>query len=82
MAWLLHFKSSLKGKTKGTEQVPSVTTNSLDQSELQFAETAIVRFVQQKCLKEEGKALRSRKLVVKKNLIYVLEPFLNEEGIL
>lgn len=67
----------LREKTKGAEEVPSVTTNPLYPSELQVAETAIVRFVRQKCFREEVKALRSRKPVVKKSPIYILEPFLD-----
>ena len=77
MAWLLLFKNWLREKMKSAEQVPSMTTYSLDPSELQVAETAIIRFVQQICFGEEVKALRSRKLVVKKSLIYILEPFLD-----
>lgn len=77
MAWLLRFKNWLREKTKGAEEVPSVTTNALYPSELQVAETAIVRFVRQKCFREEVKALRSRKPVVKKSPIYILEPFLD-----
>ena len=62
--------------------MPSVTTNSLDPSEVQVLDTAIVRFVQQECFREEVKALRSRKPVVKKSPIYILKPFLDGEGML
>ena len=82
MAWLLRFKNWLREKTKVAERVPSVTTNSLDPSELQVVETAIIRFVQQKCFREDVKVLKSRKPVVKKSPIYILEPFLDGEGIL
>ena len=51
-------------------------------SELQAAETAIVGFVQRKHFKEELTALESKGAVVKKSSIYLLEPFLDEEGIL
>ena len=54
----------------------------LDPPELQAAETAIVRSVQQKYFKGEVRALRSRKPVMKKSPIYILEPFLDEQGIL
>ena len=80
VAWLLRCKNWLRAK-KGADKLPAVTADSLDPSELQVAETAIIRYVQQKCFKEEVKALRSRKPVVKKSPIYILEPFLDDEGI-
>ena len=81
MAWLLRCKNWLRAK-KDADKLPAVTADSLDPSELQVAETAIIRYVQQKCFKEEVKALKTRKPVVKKSPIYILEPFLDEEGIL
>ena len=50
--------------------------------ELQAAETSIVGFVQRKHFKEELKALQSKGAVMKKSSIYLLEPLLDEEGIL
>ena len=81
MAWLLRCKNWLRVKTKSVERPPPVTADPLDPSELQVAETAIVRFVQLKYFKEEVKALKSRKPIVKKSPIYILEPFLDEEEI-
>ena len=58
-----------------------MSADPLVPSELQAAETAIVGFVQRKHFKEELKALESKGAVMKKSLIYLLEPFLDEEGI-
>ena len=82
VAWLLRCKNSLRAKTGKTERPPSVSADPLVPSELQAAETAIVGFVQRKHSKEELKALKSKGAVVKKSSIYLLEPFLDEEGIL
>ena len=82
IAWLRRCKNWLRAKMRNAQKPPSVTADSLNPSELQVAETAIIRYVQKKCFKEEVKALKSRKLVVKKSPIYILEPFLDEQGIL
>ena len=59
-----------------------MSAGPLAPSELQAAETAIVGFVQRKHFKEELIALESKGAVVKKSSIYLLEQFLDEEGIL
>ena len=58
-----------------------MSADPLVPSELQAAETAIVGFVQPKHFKEELKALQSKGAVMKKSSIYLLETFLDEEGI-
>ena len=58
-----------------------MSAHPLVPSELQAAETAIVGFVQPKHFKEELKALQSKGAVMKKSSIYLLETFLDEEGI-
>ena len=82
MAWLLRCRDWLRAKTRSKERPPSVIADPLDPLELQAAETAIVKSVQHKHFKGEVEALKSRKPVVKKSPIYILEPFLDEEGIL
>ena len=74
--------ASLQGLAGSEERPPSVIADPLDPLELQAAETAIVKSVQHKYFKGEVEALKSRKPVVKKSPIYILEPFLDEEGIL
>ena len=81
VTWLLRCKNWLRAK-KDADKLPAVTADSLDPSELQVAETAIIRYVQQKFFKAEVKALRSRKPAAKKSPIYILDPFLDKEGIL
>lgn len=81
MAWLLRCKTRLRAKSRNSERLPLVRADSLDPSELQLAETAIIRLVQQKYFKEL-KAPKSGKSVVKKNPIYILELFSDEERIL
>ena len=76
MAWLLCCRDWLGAKTRSKERPPSVIADPLDPLELQAAETAIVKSVQHKYFKGEVEAL------VKKSPIYILEPFLDEEGIL
>ncbi len=82
MAWLLRCKNWLRVKMRSAARPPPVTANPLDPSELQVAEAAIIRFVRRKYFKEKVKALKSRKPIVKKSPIYILEPFLDEEEIL
>ena len=82
MAWLLRCKNWSRARTGKAEGPPSVSADPLVPSELQAAETAVVRFVQRKHFKEELKALQSKGTVMKKSSIYLLEPFLDEEGIL
>jgi len=82
VAWLLCCRDWLKAKTRSKERPPSVVTDPLDPLELQAAETAIVKSVQHKHFKGEVGVLKSRKPVVKKSPIYILEPFLDDEGIL
>ena len=81
VAWLLRCKNWLRAKTGKVERPPSVSAHPLVPSELQAAETAIVGFVQPKHFKEELKALQSKGAVMKKSSIYLLETFLDEEGI-
>ena len=81
VAWLLRCRDWLGAKTRSKEGPPSVIADPLDPLELQAAETAIVKSVQHKHFKGEVEALKSRKPVVKKSPIYILEPFLDEEGI-
>ena len=76
MAWLLCCRDWLGAKTRSKERPPSVIADPLDPLELQAAETAIVKSVQHKYFKGEVEAL------VKKSPIYILEPFLDEEGTL
>ena len=59
-----------------------MSADHLVPSELQAAETATVGVVQRKHFKEELKALQSKGAVMKKSSISLLEPFLDEEGIL
>ena len=82
VAWLLRCKNWLRARTGKAERPPSVSADPLVPSELQAAETAIVGFVQHKHFREELKALESKGAVANKSLIYLLEPFLDEEGIL
>ena len=82
VAWLLRCKDWLRAKTRSKERPSSVIADPLDPLELQAAETAIVKSVQHKHFKGEVGVLKSRKPVVKKSPIYILEPFLDEEGIL
>ena len=76
VAWLLCCRDWLGAKTRSKERPPSVIADPLDPLELQAAETAIVKSVQHKYFKGEVEAL------VKKSPIYILEPFLDEEGTL
>ena len=80
MAWLVRCKNWLRAKK--AERPPSLQADPLVPSELHSAETAIVGFVQRKHFREELKALQSKGAVMKKSSIYLLEPFLDEEGIL
>lgn len=80
--WLVRCKDWLRAKTNGKERPPSVIADPLDPLELQAVETAIVKSVQQRHFKGEVRDLKSRKPVGKKGTIYVLEPFLDEEGLL
>ena len=82
VAWLLRCKNWLRARTGKADRPPSVSTDPLVPSELQAVETAIVGFVQRKHFKEELKALESKEAVEKKSSIYLLKPFLDEEGIL
>ena len=82
VAWLLRCRDWLGAKTRSKERPPSVIADPLGPLELQAAETAIVKSVQHKHFKGEVEALKSRKPVVKKSPIYILEPFLDEEGTL
>ena len=82
VAWLLRCKNWLRTRTGKAERPPSVSADHLVPSELQAAETAIVGVVQRKHFKEELKALQSKGAVMKKSSISLLEPFLDEEGIL
>ena len=81
VVWLLRCKNRLRARTGKAGRPPSVSADPLVPSELQAAETAIVGFVQGKHFKEELKALESKGAVMKKSLIYLLEPFLDEERI-
>ena len=58
-----------------------MSADPLVPSELQAAETAIVGFVQRMHFQEELKAIESKGAVMKKSSIYLLEPFLDDEGI-
>ena len=82
VAWLLRCRNWLRAKTRSKERPPSVIADPLDPLELQAAETAIVKSVQHKHFTGEVGVLKSKKPVVKKSPIYILEPFLDEEGIL
>ena len=81
VAWLLRCKNWLRTRAGNAERPPSVSADHLVPSELQAAETAIVGVVQRKHFKEELKALQSKGAVMKKSSISLLEPFLDEEGI-
>ena len=72
----------LRAKTRSKERPPSVIADPLDPLELQAAETAIIKSVQHLYFKGELGFLKARKSIVKKSLIYILEPFLDEEGLL
>ena len=82
VAWLLRCRDWLGAKKRSKERPPSVIAGPLDPLELQAAETASVKSVQHKHFKGDVEALKSRKPVVKRSPIYILEPFLDEEGIL
>ena len=64
------------------EKPPSVVADPLDPLELQTAERAIIKSVEHQYFKGELGSLKSRKPVVKKNPIYFLELFPDEEEIL
>ena len=81
VAWLLCCTDWLRARTKRKERPPSVISDPLDLLELQAAETAIIKSVQHQYFKGEVGALKSTKPVVK-SLTYILEPFLDKEGIL
>ena len=63
VVWLLLCKNRLRARTGKAGRPPSVSADPLVPSELQAAETAIVRFVQRKHFKEELKALESKGLL-------------------
>jgi len=82
VAWLLRYKDWPRVKTRSKERPPSVISDPLDPLALQAAETAIIESVQHQYFKGELGVLKARKPIVKKIPIYILEPFLDEEGIL
>ena len=82
VAWQLRCKNWLQAKIGKAERPPSVSADPLVPLELQAAEIATVGFVQRKHFNEELKALQSKGAVMKKSSIYLLEPLLDEEGIL
>ena len=83
MTCLLRCRDWLRAKTRSKERPRSVyvIADPLDPLELQAAEAAIVKSVQYQYFKGEVGALKSREPVVKKRPIYILEPFLGEEGL-
>ena len=81
VAWLLCCRDWLRAKTKSKERPPSVIADPLHPLKLQAAETAIIKSVQHQYFKGEMGVLKARKPIVK-SLIYILEPFLDEEGLL
>ena len=82
VAWLLRCRDWLGAKTRSKERPPSVIADPLDLLELQAAEAAIVKSAQHKHFKGEVEALKSRKPFVKKSQIYIMELFLDKQGIL
>ena len=82
VAWLLRCKDWLRAKTRSKERPISVISDPLDPLELQAAETAIIKSLQHQYLKGEPGVLKARKPIVKKSPIYILEPFLDEHGLL
>ena len=74
--------ASLQGLAGSEERPPSVIADPLDLLELQAAEAAIVKSAQHKHFKGEVEALKSRKPFVKKSQIYIMELFLDKQGIL
>jgi len=82
VAWLFHSKIWLRENTRSKERPPSVISDPLDALELQAAETAIIKSVQRQYFKGELGVLKARKPIVKKSPMYILEPFLDEEGLL
>ena len=86
VAWSFRCRDWLRAKTRSKERPPLVNADPLDPLDQQAAEIsseiAIVKSVQHKHFKGGVEALKSRKPVEKKRPIYILEPFLGEEGIL
>ena len=84
MARLLRCRDWRTAKTGShcKEKPPSVVADPLDPLELQTAERAIIKSVEHQYFKGELGSLKSRKPVEKKNPIYFLELFPDEEEIL
>ena len=69
-AWVNHFLHNCSEQEKKTS------------GELQDTENHMIRNMEQQCLREEYKALHSKKMISKQSKLLVINPFLSSDGII
>ena len=77
-AWIIHFVFNCWAHCKGT----SCSSNCLSIAELQRAEQYWILFIQKKIFHKEIKSLKSGKHVLSSSPLKLLNPFINNQGLL
>ena len=81
VVWILRCKKWLQDRRSGLKHWP-LAEFDLDVTELEDAETAIIRYLQGRYFEQELCTLETKRAVKMKSPIYCLEPFWDNEGLL
>ncbi|XP_071085478.1 uncharacterized protein [Haliotis cracherodii] len=82
VAWILRLKHCLLRRVREGNSEERISMEPLVVSEMKQAETEIVRYTQNLAFRLEVEYLLNDRSIPKSSPIYLLEPFLNQDGIL